>query len=153
MTDRYVVSKEIEWDMGHRVPNHKSKCRNPHGHRYKLRVHVSGPVVTDMGASDEGMVADFGDIKALMTKLVHDKLDHGFMVYQNDRDLGDWMAEARDIFDWNVIFVPFVPTAENMAKWIYDTLREPIEQLNGGLELLFVQLYETPTSVAGYPGD
>lgn len=153
--DSYGVSKEVEWDMGHRVPNHKSKCRNPHGHRYKLRVHVRGPIVTDMGASDEGMVADFGDIKKVMTELVHDKLDHGFMVYENDevmRECFTWYGDRPSpIDDWNIIIVPFVPTAENMAKWCYEQLAKPIADLNGGLILQSCFLWETPTSIAVYP--
>jgi 6-pyruvoyltetrahydropterin/6-carboxytetrahydropterin synthase len=39
------VTKIVEWDMGHRVPNHKSKCRNPHGHRYRLEVTIGGPLI------------------------------------------------------------------------------------------------------------
>lgn len=160
MTDYYIVEKEIEFDAGHRVPNHKSKCRNPHGHRYRLRTYTRGPVVTEAGSSDEGMVADFSDIKALMTHLIHDKLDHGFIVYENDvvmrRILLDGSTAEHDsgqsLPEWNVNVVPFVPTAENLAKWCYDRLAVPIASLNGGLKLQCVRLWETPTSVAQYPG-
>ncbi|MBI4225594.1 6-carboxytetrahydropterin synthase [Candidatus Roizmanbacteria bacterium] len=39
-----VITKIIEFDMGHRIPNHKSQCRNLHGHRYKLEVNLEGDV-------------------------------------------------------------------------------------------------------------
>ncbi|NRA47057.1 MAG: 6-carboxytetrahydropterin synthase [Oligoflexales bacterium] len=60
------VTKIIEWDMGHRVPNHKNKCRHPHGHRYRLEVSMRGAISLEKGSSSEGMVVDFGDIKELM---------------------------------------------------------------------------------------
>ena len=74
-----LITKEIGIDMGHRVPNHKSKCRNPHGHRYTLEVTITAPLIDTDGASDEGMIFDFGDIKKHMMEKIHDVLDHGFM--------------------------------------------------------------------------
>ena len=56
-----LITKCLEIDMGHRVPNHKSKCATPHGHRYKIEVGVDDKVIDTKGVSDEGMVIDFGD--------------------------------------------------------------------------------------------
>lgn len=142
----YTVSKEVEFDAGHRVPNHKSKCRNPHGHRYRLRVTIAGEIVQTPGASDEGMLADFGDLKTLMTTKVHDVLDHGFIMYEGDEK----MIGAFDYGDdgFKVIRVPFVPTAENLAKWCWDQLGDSVQQM--GFDLALVELWETPTSLATY---
>ena len=76
------VTKVIEWDMGHRVPNHKHKCANPHGHRYRLELTVTGLVSEQKGSSSEGMVVDFSDIKKAMMDRIHEPLDHCFMAYE-----------------------------------------------------------------------
>ena len=47
-----LVTKVIEIDMGHRVPNHKSKCKNLHGHRYRFEVAVNGELAAEQGSSD-----------------------------------------------------------------------------------------------------
>lgn len=160
--NRYVISKEIEFDMGHRVPNHKSKCRNPHGHRYRVRARITGTLVTTPGHTQEGMLADFGDLKMLLTELIHDPLDHGFMLFKNDSDMWDMFGmyefttgpEVSRKTDYGnergykVIVVPFIPTAENLSKWSFDQLAKPVEAM--GFTLQGIDLWETPTSIATY---
>lgn len=73
------ATKTVEWDMGHRVPNHKSKCKNVHGHRYKAEVTVRGEIIPEEGISDEGMVIDFSDVKAIVNSICDGELDHGYM--------------------------------------------------------------------------
>lgn len=138
----YIVRKEVEFDAGHRVPRHESQCRNPHGHRYRVQVAVEGQL-REHGAAT-GMVLDFGDVKALLTRHVHDVYDHGFIVWDGDADMRVALAEH----DWKVIAVPWHPTAENMARAIYDELEAPIEALDA--RLCEVLVWETPTSVARY---
>ena len=60
------VVKIIQWDMGHRVMNHRSICKGLHGHRYKAEVSIKGDLINIKGASEEGMVIDFSDIKNLI---------------------------------------------------------------------------------------
>lgn len=150
----HTITKIIEWDMGHRVPNHKSKCRNLHGHRYRLEVTVTGELCSEEGSSSEGMVIDFGDIKKLMTEKVHDVFDHGFMVYREDL----YRPILQQILDTDpghrIIVVDFIPTAENMAKHIWKILEESIEkEFDYKLHVFKVRLYETPNSWADYgPG-
>jgi 6-pyruvoyltetrahydropterin/6-carboxytetrahydropterin synthase len=59
------ITKIIERDMGHRVLNHKSKCSNLHGHRYKAYITMEGEIIQAKGDTNEGMVIDFSDIKAI----------------------------------------------------------------------------------------
>lgn len=148
-----TVSKEVEFDAGHRVPNHKSKCRNPHGHRYRLRVTISGDLVTTPGASDEGMLADFGDLKTIMTEMVHDVLDHGFIAYENDVAVIHMFDELQIVADesFKIIYVSFIPTAENLAEWCWYQLKPLVE--NMGFRMHLVELWETPTSLATYQED
>ncbi len=148
--NRCTISKEVEFDAGHRVPSHGSKCRNPHGHRYRVRVMCSGAIVDDPGAPDDGMLVDFGDLKVLMTTLVHDVLDHSFICHEGDALL----YVLRDADEsWNVVAFPYVPTAENIARWCWDQLDGPlVERFRDGLQLVEVAVWETPTSVAYYHG-
>ena len=64
------ITRRLEFDAGHRIANHASLCRHLHGHRYAIEVTVNGSVVTASGDAEQGMVADFGSIKALTNKHV-----------------------------------------------------------------------------------
>ena len=59
------ISKIIQWDMGHRIANHRSICKGLHGHRYKAEICVSGELISKNDISEEGMVMDFSDIKKI----------------------------------------------------------------------------------------
>jgi len=144
------ITKEIEFDAGHRVPSHGSKCRNPHGHRYRVRVTCLGAIVDEPGSPDDGMLVDFGDLKALLTEHVHDPLDHSMIVWTGDAPL----LEALAGHGWALVEFPYVPTAENLARWCFELL-EPLvaARFRDGLRLVEVAVWETPTSVAYYPGE
>jgi 6-pyruvoyltetrahydropterin/6-carboxytetrahydropterin synthase len=141
----FRVTKEIEFDTGHRVPLHESKCRNPHGHRYKVKANVVGPLKS--AGSESGMVVDFGYIKRLLTSEVHDRFDHAFVVQDSDKELRDFLLSG----SWHVVIVQFPPTAENMAADIYNDLAPQIMQMGEDVFLESIEVYETPTSVAVYP--
>lgn len=148
------ITKEVEFDAGHRIASHASKCRNPHGHRYRLRVTCSGRIVNEPGSPDDGMLVDFGDLKVLMMTLVHDVLDHGFVVAESD-PLGD-VLDGSPTGDepWKVIRFPYAPTAENLARWCWEQLAAPIRsRFRDGLRLVAVQVWETPTSTATFRGE
>lgn len=145
-----AISKEVEFDAGHRVPNHVSKCRNPHGHRYRVRVICQGPIITDPSSPEFGMLTDFGALKGYMTELIHDELDHAFMVHEDDHD----MRAALGGYDWKVVVMDRVPTAENLARWSWDRLAPVLTDRYGDLlALAEVAVWETPTSVAYYRGE
>lgn len=144
---RITVSKETQFDTGHRVPGHRSKCRHPHGHRYRVRATCVGEIVTTPGAPDEGMLVDFGDLKTMLTQLVHDRFDHAFVVHADDVAMRTALSYGDP--DWKVVVFDAVPTAENLARWIADTLDVAItERYLGQLALTRVDVWETPTSVA-----
>lgn len=152
MAQQFIVSKEIEFDAGHRVPLHGSKCRNPHGHRYRVVAHVAGNLQEEGAAT--GMVLDFTDIKVALTELVHDKYDHGFIVHTDDLFMRDALMvpehlstedEMYNANGWKIIIVDWTPTAEEMAREVYNILKV---RLPG---LIQVDVYETPTSRATYP--
>lgn len=140
------ITKIIEWDMGHRIPNHKSKCKNPHGHRYKLEITVEGDLSAKIGESNQGMVIDFSDIKKILMTEVHDVCDHGFMYWENDLEMSKFYKLHPK---FKSIKVDFVPTAECISDWIFKRLEKKLaKSYKRSLTLVKVQLWETPTSSA-----
>lgn len=140
MTDRlrHTITRRFEWDMGHRVTNHASKCQNLHGHRYVALVTLSADLVDTHGASDEGMVQDFAEVKERLGAWIDAEWDHGFMVWERDP-----LASMLHATDTKVMVVPFVPTAENIAG---ELLRVASDLLGPVVERVVV--YETPNCTA-----
>lgn len=149
-----TITKEIEFDAGHRVPTHGGKCRSPHGHRYRVLVECEGDVIDD-GGVEAGMLTDFGFLKDLLAVHVHDVLDHGMIVWEHDRalltamDAGERDADA----EWKVIKFPLIPTAENIARWVAFKLDNLIAARTESLRLTRVQVWETPTSTASWKAE
>jgi len=140
------IGKVIQWDMGHRVLNHRSVCRGLHGHRYKAEICVEGNLVEKENVSEEGMVIDFADIKKTAQKFIQEELDHAFMVWDKDEELLEFFKTSKG---HKPVIVPFTPTAENVATYIYDNLKDKFADVfNTGLRLHSVKLWETPTSYA-----
>ncbi|SVB65304.1 uncharacterized protein METZ01_LOCUS218158 [marine metagenome] len=142
------IVKIIEWDMGHRILHHRSVCRGLHGHRYKVEIGVSGDMVSKSGASEEGMVIDFSDIKKISNQFIQEKLDHAFMVWKKDEDLISFFKQSKG---HKPVIVPFTPTAENVAAYIFYRLQDKFQDIyKTGLHLHSIKLWETPTSYALY---
>ena len=142
------IVKIIQWDMGHRVMNHRSICRGLHGHRYKAEICVEGELVEKTGASEEGMVLDFADIKKTALKYIQNELDHGFMVWEKDKELLEFFEKSSG---HKPVIVPFTPTAENVAAYIFKKLEHKFSDIfQTGLHLYSVKLWETPSSYALY---
>ena len=145
------IVKVIQWDMGHRVLNHRSICKGLHGHRYKAEICIEGDLISNSGSSEEGMVIDFGDIKKTAQKFIQEKLDHAFMVWDEDEELLNFFNHSKG---HKPVIVPFTPTAENVTKYIFQQLRgEFIDMFKTGLHLHSIKLWETPTSYALYEQD
>lgn len=147
MGNAMIISKVIEFDAGHRVQNHASKCRNPHGHRYRVRVSVEGKLIEKKGASNEAMVMDFGSLKTILGKHVHDVYDHGFMVSKSDNVLKDLFDSVQAAMKWKVIYMEGPPTAEALAIDIWNRLAKV-----GVKGLHLIEVWETPTCKAEYNG-
>jgi len=144
MTSR--IRRWVETDTGHRVPNHKSKCRNMHGHRYRWEVELEGEVVSQEGTSEEGMLMDFSDISMILERHIHDVVDHAFIVYEEDAEVLEALSKVQG---QKTLEVPFVPTAENLAKWAFEQVNPHIKTAYGNsIRLLAFHVRETPKSWA-----
>ena len=143
------IRRYVETDTGHRVPNHKSKCKHMHGHRYRWEAEIEGDVVTEKGVSEEGMLMDFSDISDILTIHIHDVVDHAFVVYQGD----DLALSALKMMgdEHRTVIVDFIPTAENLAKWAFEQIESLISTAYGNrLRLVAMHVRETPKSWASW---
>ena len=75
------ITRRLEFDAGHRIPDHKSQCRHLHGHRYALEITLSGDIIGKEGDAANGMVMDFSEVKAIAKQHVVDLWDHAFLVW------------------------------------------------------------------------
>ena len=137
-----TISRKLEFDAGHRIPDHKSQCRNLHGHRYTLEITLVGEVIEEEGSSDNGMIMDFSDVKALAKTHLVDVWDHAFLVYAKDTAVRSFLAT---IPDHKTVVIDKIPTVENLARTAFDTLRTVYHDRYGtGLRLHKLVLHETP---------
>lgn len=138
------ITTRLEFDAGHRIPSHKSQCRNLHGHRYAIEITLSGDIIEQEGTSEQGMVMDFSDVKAIARREVVDKWDHAFLVYQGDSAVLDFL---NTLPNHKTVVMDTVPTAENMAAKAFHILQACYRDTYGNhLKLDRVRLYETPNS-------
>jgi 6-pyruvoyltetrahydropterin/6-carboxytetrahydropterin synthase len=132
----FRVTKEIHFCYGHRLLNYDGKCRHLHGHNGKAVVTIEGSQLDRLG-----MVVDFTRIKKLLGSWIDDQLDHRMILHRDDPALPDLKRLGEP-----VVIVDVNPTAENIAKMIFDHARE------AGLEVVEVVLWETENSFATYRG-
>ena len=146
------IRRFIETDTGHRVPNHKSKCKHLHGHRYRFEAEIEGEVVEESGVSEEGMLMDFSDISVILTTYIHDVIDHALVISESDFDIIQLLNHLPE--DHRTVLVPFIPTAENLAKWAFEQVDPHIESVYGNkLKLIAMHCRETPKSLASWYRD
>lgn len=136
------ITRRLEFDAGHRIPNHGSQCRHLHGHRYALEVTLSGPVIATVGAADEGMVTDFSAVKAIALQQVAEPWDHAFLAWREDRAVIDFLSSLPG---HKTVLFDAPPTAEHLAQTAFDILDGAYAaQYGQRLRLEQVRLYETP---------
>ena len=136
------ITRRLEFDAGHRIPDHQSQCRHLHGHRYAIEVTLSGEIIRIDGSPQNGMVMDFSDVKAIAKSRVVDQWDHAFLVCRSDAPVA---AFLESLPGHKTVLLDVVPTAENLARIAFDIL-EPayIDVFGNHLRLERVRLYETP---------
>lgn len=137
-----TITRKLEFDAGHRIPDHKSQCRNLHGHRYTVEITLQGRVIEDDGNSDNGMIMDFSDIKALAKQHLVDVWDHAFLVYAKDQPVRDFLASLPN---HKTVVIDRIPTVENLAQLAFDILKAAyLDHYGTGLHLHKLVLHETP---------
>ena len=146
-----TITRKLEFDAGHRIPDHKSQCRNLHGHRYTLEITLIGNVIEQEGCSDNGMIMDFSDVKTLAKQHLVDVWDHAFLAYAKDKDVLEFLAS---IPGHKTVIIDSIPTVENLARTAFNILKSAYQDHYGtGLRLHKVVLHETPNCWAEITAD
>ena len=124
------IAKEYRWEMGHRLTFHKGGCESLHGHSYKMLIELAGE------KDINGMLLDYFDIDSIVKPILA-RLDHGFVVYKDDREVIDFLNRINS----KNLVLPFQPTAENLCEYILENLKSANFPAN--IKTLRVRLSET----------
>ena len=136
------ITRRLEFDAGHRIPQHDSQCRHLHGHRYAIEVTVSGTVVAADNDPEQGMVADFGSVKDLVQQHIVASWDHAFLAYAKDRPVLEFL---NTLPDHRTVIFDAPPTAEHLAATALRVLAAAFAVRYGDrLCIEQVRIYETP---------
>lgn len=137
----FKIAKEFSFDMAHMLDGHDGKCKNLHGHTYKLQVEIAGEL-HPTGAKS-GMVMDYSDLKKVVKTHILEPMDHAF-IYDCTSEKECKVAELLNSLESKTFGMPARTTAEQMAKYMFDTLTDV------GLPVSLIRLWETPTSYCEY---
>ncbi len=142
------LTKIFHFETGHALAGYDGKCKNVHGHSYRLEVTVQGTPIDDPSHVKYGMVIDFGDLKKIVKKEVVDVYDHALLLNKNGayRDIGEYLEEKGH----RILLVDFQPTGEMM---LFDIAERIKAKLPGNIRLFSLKLYETGTSYAEWYAD
>ena len=136
----YELTTESSFDAAHFLAGYHGKCSNLHGHRWRVTATVQSGTLTDSGQC-RGMVVDFSRLKEHLQTLT-EEMDHRFIIEEGSLKPATLQALAEEGFE--LVTVPFRPTAENLARYFYRKL----EAL--GYQVGTVSVYETPNNCAAY---
>lgn len=126
---------------GHRVVGHEGKCRNLHGHNYRITFTVAPEegisTSRNNGLDDIGRVLDFSVINTRLCQWLEENYDHRMLLWDEDPDLA-----ALILIDPEIEVVPFNPTAENIGLHLLNVVGP--QQLAGTrAKLIRVEVEET----------
>jgi len=130
----YQVRCEFEFSYGHRLLQHAGRCRHLHGHNARVVVVLEAERI-----DSAAMVADFSEVKKLLSDWVGQNLDHRMILQRGDPAVGPLSALGEPLF-----LTEQSPTAELLAKLIYDAAADK------GLPVKCVELWETSANCAVY---
>jgi 6-pyruvoyltetrahydropterin/6-carboxytetrahydropterin synthase len=136
------ITRRLEFDAGHRIPNHDSQCRHLHGHRYAIEVTVSGDIVTTEGDAEQGMVTDFASLKSLVQQHIVAPWDHAFLAYAGDHAVVDFL---QSLPGHQTVLFDAPPTAEHLSLAAFQILERALAGAYGErIRIEQVRIYETP---------
>jgi len=132
-------TRKIEFDAGHRILKHESKCKFLHGHRYVIEASFVGD-----GLDSIGRVIDFGVVKELLGDWVDSNWDHTTILCEQDKEIGDAISQATG---QKIFYMQSNPTAENMAEYLIATVCPQLFTAED-IKCVKLRLYETPNCYA-----
>lgn len=136
----YILTTRAEFDSAHFLFGYEGKCSNIHGHRWEVVIEVAADNLEEQGQT-RGMLVDFSKLKKDLKKET-DALDHTFIVEEGT--LKESLEKALREEGFQMILVPFRPTAENFSKYFYSKMA------GKGYKVKRATVYETPNNCASY---
>ncbi len=137
------ITKQFTFETGHALYGYDGKCRNVHGHSYKLHVTVIGSPNNDSNHVKYGMVIDFSDLKKIVKKEIVELFDHATVFNKNTPHIE--LAKLLKDRGHNVLLVDYQPTSEMM---IIDFAKKIKKELPPSIKLHSLKLQETESSYA-----
>ena len=137
------ITKQFSFETGHALYGYDGKCKNVHGHSYKLSVTVIGTPISDSNNVKFGMVIDFYDLKKIVREEIVDVFDHATVFNKNTPHVE--LAEELKNRGHHVILVNYQPTSENM---VIDFAKKIQDRLPNNIQLHSLKLQETESSFA-----
>jgi len=137
------ITKQFSFETGHALYGYDGKCRNVHGHSYKLSVTVIGIPIGDTSNVKYGMVIDFSDLKKIVKEEVVNVFDHATVFNKNTPHVE--LAKELEVRGHNILLVDYQPTSEMM---VIDFSKKIKKRLPDNIELHSLRLQETETSFA-----
>lgn len=138
------ITRRIVFHAGHMLKDDDSKCYHPHGHEYVLECTLTGEVKTE--GVENGMVMNFGNLKEIMMKQIHDLVDHKFIVQFSDPRFEKFVDAVGES---GIHIVRFAPTAENLVKYFYDILEGLFRHHKVRISLRLQETYQCWVEYAG----
>lgn len=137
------ITKQFSFETGHALYGYDGKCKNVHGHSYKLSVTVIGKPITDTSHVKYGMVIDFKDLKKIVKEEIVSVFDHATVFNKNTPHIE--LAKELENRGHNVLLVDYQPTSEMM---VIDFAKKIQKRLPNHISLHALKLQETETSFA-----
>ncbi|SDR72101.1 6-pyruvoyltetrahydropterin/6-carboxytetrahydropterin synthase [Formosa sp. Hel1_31_208] len=137
------ITKQFSFETGHALYGYDGKCKNVHGHSYRLDVTVIGQPISDNTNVKFGMVIDFSDLKTIVKEEIVDVFDHATVFNKNTPHVE--LAKELQSRDHNVLLVNYQPTSEMM---VIDFAEKIKNRLPNNIKLHSLKLQETATSYA-----
>ncbi|MEJ2696776.1 MAG: 6-carboxytetrahydropterin synthase QueD [Candidatus Sulfobium sp.] len=122
----YELTVEVGFSAAHQLRGYKGNCENMHGHNWRVQINIAAERLNDID-----IAMDFREVKHVAREVIS-PLDHAFL---------------------NEVF-PFTeknPSSENIAKWIYDSLKKRIN--DDDLRVAGVTVWESDSASASYYED
>jgi len=140
---KICITKLFSFETGHALYGYDGKCRNVHGHSYKLSVTVIGRPILDNTNVKFGMVIDFSDLKKIVKEEIVNIFDHATVFNKNTPHVE--LAKELENRGHNVLLVDYQPTSEMM---IIDFAKKIKRRLPENIKLHCLKLQETDSSYA-----
>ncbi len=140
----FSVTKRFDFSAAHRIVGHEGACKYLHGHNFAAEVTVESATLDPLG-----MVADFEILKIAVGEWISGNWDHQTLLSRDDP-----LVEQLDIE--HVYTMPGPPTAESMAKIIYEVCSYRLSNamnLKSGYRMTKVRVYESASCYAEYSPD